>query len=1115
MSNTARSWLTWLATSLWTAPLISGLLCALVVIHSLPHGSFVTGGDAFTPELDPQNALQRFGSAWNDRAGFGADDSIARSILFPIIIVDLALSWLRIPPLFINHFWLILAAAAQGYFTARLFLELFRDQTKTTIVPIFVGLASLVNPYTLIEWHSQYPPTLLSIAFFPGSLATLIAYYRRSQASYLLAFLFIALTVAVGNYNEPTAAVEAVLLIITTGALLIFERGSGHVLRGLQLLIVFFGVNLIWWIPIINFMFQSLQTVIGQVDTFSNAALLAVSHSSFLSNAVRLIGENRSFHWYGHSLFLPEGPSYESNVGLILATIVFPLLAYSALLLKRKSALVWTILIVTLIALFFAKGIAWPGGGLFRLLFDHFPIFRIFRGSFNKFEWVVAFGYALLAGVTLNEIFRLGSRKASISTTVIAYSALCVAAYPMLLGHLFWTDNIVRVPRQYFAMSTWLAKKSDLRVLNMPISYVNWDAYRWGYVGTSVSSNLLYNPLVAGVYDGAPAAPGNNEIDEAFREFPISIGLRQAAYVLGLYGVGYVVDDPSVDLTYYGPYHSARMSEGIPNLPLAKSFGLLHVYRVDSRLINPKVYAASQAVTGAQNLLDEALACRILGGCKNAVFLEQRPSAALRTHMFTRILGRFRPQRLATTAQLIHPSPLQWMAPHRGASQTSTEVYFDGARVTGAGATPMLVFAGRPPVPIPITQKPVFVARGIALCSTPNGLSSTLLRLPLRPRTPYLLFLDYEDSGLESMVKISSTRDSVMWTLPSTRAPHSFARVIITTTRAQEPDPEARLFERGLTSGGCLRVATFIVSRLPSAVSHFFDSTRPIDALPLYYAMYGFPNPDLIFLGREQFDATQHKMRPAAFGLNGSRWTPIIAEPTARIVTNTHRHDETIVAVRDGQVDIVANFGRLVPNQSYSLDFNVAVQAGTAPQVVISDGQHLPLVNEILSVQSGRQQSVSFPLVLADADTIEVQLLLDYDDHKLSKVALGPPRLSSESLGFQAAALTPAPALAVPHIDLVQQSSTSYRIGVSQAPGQWLLVLNASFNPNWQIRTPPGVSAQHVKANLFENVWLVSGKGSYDLFVTYGGQRYVWLGLWVATVLCAIALASLLLSSRK
>lgn len=939
-SNHARSWFASIADSLWAGPLISGLLCSLIVIHSLPHGSFVTGGDAFTPELDPQNALQRFAGAWNDRAGLGADDSIARSFLFPIILVDLALTALRIPPLFINHFWLILAAAAQGLFTARLFLEFFREQTKTAIVPIFVGLASFVNPYTLIEWHSLYPPTLLSLAFFPGSLATMIAYYRRGQASYLLVFLLITLSVAVGNYNEPTAVVEAVLLIITAGALLVFERGPGRVLRGLQLLAVFFGVNLIWWIPIVHFMSHSLHMVINLNDNFAYAALLAVSKSSFLSNAFRLIGENKFFHWYGGSLFLPEGKSYESNVGLILATLVLPLLACAAPLFRRKSAVVWTIFSVTLVALFLAKGLAWPGGGLFRLLFDHFSAFRIFRSSFNKFEWVVAFGYSILAGVTMNEIFRLGSRKAWISTTVIAYSALCVAAYPILLGHLFWKENIIRFPRQYAAVSKWLAQASDLRVLNMPISYENWDAYRWGYVGVSVSANLLYNPLVAGVYDGAPAAPGNKEIDDAFREFPISIGLRQAANVLGLYGIGYVIDDPSIDLTYYGPYHSTRMAEGIPNLPLAKSFGLLHVYGVDSRLISPRVYAASQAVTGAQNLLDEALVCRILGGCQNAVFLEQQPSAALGTHTFTRILGPLRPQRLATMAQLIHPSPLQWMAP--------------------------------------------------------------------------------------------------------------------------------------------------------------------------------LTNPDLIFVGKDQFDPSQYKMRPAALGLNGSWLTPTIDEATARIVSNSRRQDETVVAVRDGQVDIVANFVRLLPNQSYSLHFNVAVQAGTAPHVVILDGQHLPLVNETLSVRSGRRQSVSFPLVLAgNADAIEVHLLLDYYDHNLSKVALGPPRLASESLGFQAAAVTPAPALAVPHIDLSQQSSASYRIRVSHAPDRWVLVLNASFNPDWQLSTPPGVSAQHVKANLFENAWLVRGKGSYDVFITYGGQRYVWLGLWVGSVLCAIALASLLLSSRK
>src|SRR4029077_1407197 len=126
----------------------------------------------------------------------------------------------------------------------------------------------------------------------------------------------------------------------------------------------------------------------------------------------------------------------------------------------------------------------------------------------------------------------------------------------------------VRFPRQYFDLSSWLARDSELRVLTLPVSHEIWDAHRWGYVGISASSNVLKNALIAGLYDPAPAASGNRHIDDAFREFPISIGLRQVPYVLGLYGIGYVVDDASIDLPYYGPYHAARISEAIPQMPL-------------------------------------------------------------------------------------------------------------------------------------------------------------------------------------------------------------------------------------------------------------------------------------------------------------------------------------------------------------------------------------------------------------------------------------------------------------------------------------------------------------------------------------------------------------------
>jgi len=1127
------------------------LLCGAVVAVSIPLNAFITGGDATTPELAPGLAIHHLATAWNDAAGFGRDNALSRPLLFPILFVDWLLGAANASPLIINHIWVIVIAMCQSFFTLRLFRAIFPGR-DTLPALLFVSLACVLNPFFLIDMHSPYPTTQLSIAFFPGVLAAAIRHSRNPTGSTLFEFAVMTALSAAGDVNYGLAAVETA--VVTCVVVLIAAKQHANKNRyaiPAQLALTFVGVNVVWWAPAAHYILATMPRLVAEMTPYSDDTLRVTSQYSGLPNSVRLVGSYLFFNNAGSRPFLPEGGGYAHNVWLIIASSALPLLAaWSLRYRERNGYSVFVVLVGTLIALFLAKGTAAPAGFAFQWLYDHIHLFQAFRQSFDKFEWVVALGYSLLAGVALNGIwseFRVLPRA---TVVVVSFALLLVAAYPIILGHLFWEPIKVRIPQRYFAMATWLNGEPDYgKVIDLPVAPSVFDAYSWGYVGSGLNENIVALPIIAREYDFGVA--GNRALDDVMQRYSALLGNDQVASLLGLYGIRYVVNDPTINPRFFGDFSSDLMPRPGYGFESAHQFGSITVYKARSNLVNDFAYAANQTVSGPRNVAEEAIACRVLESCKSVAFVYSNiPSGA-------RMIGD-----VITIADSSQNSPSRtgeiWMRETMTSPASVAEVGSRRGDIVDFGNTtvfpklttrpslPPVIYGGLPPVvtalvrasprrddflALPIVDE-LHEERGstIKLCSEKNGEVSRVLAVNDPRLTGHIgiVAAAYAGNTMESTITastgaLSSMKFSVQ-DLDSSARPQAFARLI---RLAPKSGPLNLTFTvRGYPRRGCVTFSSIRVG-VAADDEHWslLGGANSLQATPLYFARSADP------LSRyadslERVSSYNHQTpyRPKAMyanwrgaaaavaGMTGPRWH-VDSSVEAR-----HSSDVTRISVRSGVASTHATFAHLLPGAAFEVTVPTDVVEGGSASFIIFSDTGTALGKTVLGPLAGWQRaSLKFTLP-KDASAAIVYLYVDGKSSGHAFVQVGSPAITLTSGKRQIVTFVRGRNLLTPAaLSAIQVDDSEWKINVFGAPPRWLLVAANSYDDDWRLDTPTSVRTHHIKVNLFENGWLVDGAGSYVLRLRYQAVAYLWWGLMggIGLVMLAVAMQMLVIPHQR
>jgi hypothetical protein len=203
-----------------------------------------------------------------------------------------------------------------------------------------------------------------------------------------------------------------------------------------------------------------------------------------------------------------------SSVWLNALILVLPGLAFSALIVRRKSSLIAFFSITAILGVFLAKGLNPPFGSVYENLFLAYPLLQAFRESYGKLGLLIALSYSVLIGETLGYIVYRTIKRAShlhvrlpriVAIGLVCFLVIGVFPWPLWTGDVVYPGGHVipsarvSVPGYYQDANSWLASQpQDFRLYPWPFPKLGYNALNWssGFVGADPSAWLLSKPVV-------------------------------------------------------------------------------------------------------------------------------------------------------------------------------------------------------------------------------------------------------------------------------------------------------------------------------------------------------------------------------------------------------------------------------------------------------------------------------------------------------------------------------------------------------------------------------------------------------------------------------------------
>jgi hypothetical protein len=1136
--------------------LVASIFCALIVIAQEPHGALIAAGDARLPELAPGVTFDHFKRLWDAAEGLGKSDALGRPLLVPIVLVDLAMARVGLSTTFINHFWPACIAFIQAYYTMRLFRVLMPVSSPYALG--FVGVATLLNPLQLLNYHTPYPTTALAIALTPGLIATALAHLNRPRMASLVEFSILSVADIVANANYAIIGVQAlVLAIVAVTSTVAGTARRNRILALLQLVTAYLASNLLIWVPAAAYIQNNLTGTYVSANSYSESTLVVSSAYSGLWDSMRLVGGYLFTNSVGSQPFIALGKGYGSNFFLVLSSLTLPVLALIASFFGFVERRKWVIIAAaaTLVVLFVAKGTAAPAGEIFSWLFRHMKIMYALRDPYSKVSWLLCLGYILLAGYALDYFDRRLARHGNRIVIALSAAGLSVGAWPILTGDLFWPHAKISVPDRYAQAAHWFARHPG-RILEMPVAPNVFDTYSWGYVGSGINYNIVRNAIVAPVFDFGSDA--NAALDDAFRNLHTELGDREAAHVLGLYGIRYILYDASVDTNFFATQYSAHLDNALPNTHLAKQLGPVRVYEVDERLVNELIYVPNRIVTGVQDLRQIGVACRILNGCRNIAMIGEDAANTLGHNTEVR-LGRAASS-LALRPGWIHyqvpPVIRSEVAPRKqpgssiGKSRVIVITDYGNLSVDAAHAneaTP-LDFAQSFPVTMRVeTGAPdggqiqyhdILNARTpVSLCTRSGGAS--WVDFPFKGQSvsgrPALLALEYDSSAVVPAIALFDVTDldakgnvQNIYQVPLRSSAHSiwFARLFKINGQKNYARLVLRLSASGESGSGCAHFHAVIIAKGGDHSLQLIGTPNSFNITPPFVAY----NPNIIVKANDRLipaapnsaqqsevpDSSQETLSDLA-----AQWSvPEEIAPFARTFKYGILQDDAAAGklhmrrldTAGSGYDVHAYFGHLLPGGLYRVHFlakRILGPENSRLAALTGEGQVLEISTVRLHPKTVTPIGLSFRLPLTSSSA--TVYFYSGDDGVRAQTLISQPQVTMSGTSAFPIAIHQASAIPIPVATTVKQlNATNFEIYVRGAPRTFLLAMLATSDPQWRISTPPGVVAKKVKVNLHCAGWIVSGPpGNYELKLSYGDP--LWFNITIAATTADIVILILLI----
>lgn len=528
------------------------------------------------------------------------------------------------------HFGLWLAAPAIGMFY--LTGLLFRHHPYKLVGQIVAVLLYLFNTYEVVWADSARMAVWLGLplmlAFFIQGLED-----KKHWLAWASALAVASVLTSTAAANPPMFLMFLAIFIFYLIYLLLTQpeqrtvAGLKHI--GLFLLVsiaLAILINLFWIVPYAHVLLREYSGALssGLEGIQFQDWLGPVSTNTSLLNVFRLQG---AWDWYAGwqgEVYVPAAKPYQHNPFYLLWSVIVPVFAFAALLLRDKLTnrkLVTFFALLSLVGLLFSAGSHEPTGKIYKWLIDHVPFLSIYRSPWYKFSTWTVLGYTMLSAMTAmataswvekRQLFATnkGAAQSLIAVGLLLFTvATLTYSSGLVLGKVFPTKEEriklhsahITFPDHFFKAADWAnAQPGDWRIWHLPAQEAF--NYNWG-LGTLMDMSLftfnkptLWWPEQTG---SGPAKPGSESVTKAAYDELYAGTSGQLSRLLGLLNVRYALQKDDIDYSFYGGIDSPdfvkqKLTEN--GLTLAHQEGPWHFFESKPADQKPLIYPTSQHI---------------------------------------------------------------------------------------------------------------------------------------------------------------------------------------------------------------------------------------------------------------------------------------------------------------------------------------------------------------------------------------------------------------------------------------------------------------------------------------------------------------------------------------
>lgn len=593
----------------------------------LPPGYTMAGHDSGLP-LDAKEFLQTRLFAWDDRLGFGVDNSANFGSLTIHFIDYLSSLIVGVPYAgnFISLFFWLGLIYLSGFVFAYQLKDIFGKPFVFILPPFLVFNFYIFQSVFMLERakFGIFSATLISLAMFLRLKQKKIGVLAAAMVSSLVFSIFNG-----GGWFGVTlyGGVVIILAVLIFASLIEgFSKRNFREFRETSLFVLlttcfFILLNAYSILPYAqNFLSNDVPRLIQESSSEGHKDWLNyISRSTSFINLFRLSGVP---DWYGEPSEFdkvnsshPYASFYLNNNLLVFISGVFPLLAFGGLLLaksKEQRKMVGLFGIITLLELIFAAGSHSPFGILYEFLMVNVPGFFLLRSAFYKFGIFYILGMLVLFSFTLSLLIEKLSVFAGQKWRLVIFPLSIFLVLGLWLGYHWvlldpakvfaWKadqSTKMQVPSYVFDFAKWVKENSvDKRVLMVPPVNKDWenDAYNWGYWSLSPLPFTLTSARVLSNWHGLT----NNETDSVdnLYNFLKSKDEKSFSELASNLDIGYILlrEDVLASPNWSsaeGPESYKLAIESFNGARKVAVFGTWSLYQLE-QVASKQVYAVSQ-----------------------------------------------------------------------------------------------------------------------------------------------------------------------------------------------------------------------------------------------------------------------------------------------------------------------------------------------------------------------------------------------------------------------------------------------------------------------------------------------------------------------------------------